>query len=446
MSVVVSTEDVGPCRKQLTIEVPPPAVEAETRRIVGEFRRRARVPGFRKGKVPVELVRQRYEREIDQEVVDRLVPRYWRQAEAEGELDILMPPQVEQVDHDPGVSLKFTATVEVRPKIEIGELGDIELPESEVDPEDAEIEKAIEDLRRQVADWVPTARAAARGDRVRGSLVLLDDDEASSGEQPVDFEVGDEQVWEELSLAAVGARPEGAVEFDRRDEPEAPQRRYKLTVEAVEERELPELDDELATKLGKFDSLDALREAVAGQLQAGKSRDRRLARERALLDEMRQRHPLALPDGVVQQEVEHMLRTYADEMARRGIDLEKAEFDWQALAERERPNAEKRVHSRLLLDAAAEREGTEVDEQEFEQVLAQLARAEGRSAGAVRQALDRSGRLGELRSRLRREKLLRRLLGEEPPVGEGDSEPEVGPAESAPIERDPVEDDLVEND
>ena len=122
MSVVVSVEDVGPCRKQLTIEVPQPAVEAETRRIVGEFRKRARIPGFRKGKVPAELVRQRYEREIDQEVVDRLVPRYWHQAEAESELDALLPPRVEQVDHDPGVSLRFTATVEVRPQIEIGEL------------------------------------------------------------------------------------------------------------------------------------------------------------------------------------------------------------------------------------------------------------------------------------------------------------------------------------
>ncbi len=423
MSVVVSIEDVGPCRKQLTIEVPPPAVEAETRRIVGEFRQRARVPGFRKGKVPAELVRQRYEREIDQEVVDRLVPRYWHQAEAEGELDVLMPPRVEQVDHDPGVSLKFTATVEVRPNVEIGELGDVELPEAETEPDENEIEEAIEDLRRRVAEWVPAARAAARGDRLRGSLVLLDDEEESPTEQPVDFEVGDEHVWEELSLAAVGAQPGGSLEFDRREAPEAPQRRYRLTVEAVEERELPELDDELAGKLGEFDSLEALREAVAGQLRAGKSQERRLARERALLDEMRRRHPLALPDGVVQQEVESMLRTYADEMARRGIDLEKADFDWQALAERQRPNAEQRVHARLLLDAAAKQQGTLVDEHEFEQVLAQLARSEGRTTSAVRQALDRSGRLGELRDRLRREKLLRRLLGEDEP------EPEAGAAE-----------------
>jgi trigger factor len=424
MSVVVSIENVGPCRKQLQIEVPAPAVEAETRRIVDEYRRQARLPGFRKGKVPAELVRQRYEREIDQEVVDRLVPRYWHQAEAEGELDALTPPRVEQVDHEPGASLRFTATVEVRPLIEIGELGDIELPEPGVEPGEDEIEQAIEDLRRQVADWVPADRAAARGDRLRGQLILIDDEEDSPTEQPVDFEVGHEQVWEELSLAAVGARPEGAIEFDRREGENGPSKRYRLTVEAVEQRQLPELDDELAARLGDFADVAALREAVVERLRLAKGRERRLARERALLDEMRQRHPLALPEGVVQQEVEAMLRTWAEEMTRRGVDLEQAELDWQALADRERPQAEKRVHARLLLDAAAEKEEIQVDEDEFEKVLAQLARAEGRSAGAVRQALDRSGRLSELRARLRREKLLRRLLGED------ESEPEVGAAEN----------------
>jgi trigger factor len=438
MSVVVSSEEAGPCKRRLTIEVPQPAVEAETQRIVGEFRRRARVPGFRKGKVPMELVRQRYEREIDQEVVDRLVPRYWRQAEAEGELDLLLPPRVEQVDHDPGVSLKFTATVEVRPRIEIGELGGIELPEPDVEPAQSEIDKTIEDLRRQAATWVPAGRAAARGDRVRGSLTLLDGEDQEPGGQTVDFEVGDEQVWEELSLAAVGARPEGQVEFGRRDEPAGAERRYRLEVEAVEERELPELNDELAARLGNFEDLAALQQAVVERLRQAKSHDRRLERERVLLDELRARHPLALPDGVVQQEVEAMLRAYAEEMARRGVDLEKAELDWQALSERERPNAEKRVHARLLLDAVAEKQGVTVGEQEFEQMLAQLARAEGRSTGAVRQALDRSGRLGELRSRMRREKLLGRLLGETPAADE-EVDPEAGAvagAESAESDQD----------
>ncbi len=414
MSVVVAIEDVGPCRKQLTVQVPAPAVEAETRRVVGEFRRRARMPGFRKGKVPAELVRQRYEREIDREVVDRLVPRYWRQAEAEGRLDVLMPPRIEGVDMQPGAGFTFTATVEVRPEIELGELDEFELPELEVEPAPDEIEEALADLARQASDWLPAERPAARGDRVRGSLSASSEGDGPEAPQAVDFEVGDPQVWEELSLAAVGAAPGAELEFGRRPGPEEPERRYRLAVEAVEERQLPELDDELAKRLGDFESVVELRAAVADRLREGKRQERRRRRERALLDELRRRHPLALPDGVVQQEVEAMLRAYAEELARRGVDLEKAEIDWQNLAERERPQAEKRVHARLLLDAAAEQQEVRVEEDEFEKVLAQLARAEGRTTVAVRQALDGSGRLAELRARLRREKLLRRLTGDEP--------------------------------
>ena len=416
MSVVVSIEDVGPWRKQLSIKVPGPAVEAETRRVVDDYRRRARLPGFRKGKVPAELVRQRYEREIDREVVDRLVPRYWHQAEAEAELDVLAPPHVEQVDHQPGAGLTFSATVEVRPQIEIGELDGIELPEADTSPSETEIDQAIEDLRRQAADWVPADRAAARGDRVRGSLRRTDGAEDDAEEQPVAFEVGDEQVWEELSLAAVGARPGGEVEFSRRPGPEAEESGFQLRVEAVEERELPDLDDELAKRLGEFPDVAALRAAVGERLAAAKQQELRLTRERALLEELRRRHPLALPDGLVQQEVEGTLRAYAEEMARRGIDLEQAEFDWQALADRERPQAEQRVHGRLLLDALAEKREIEVGEEEFEQVLAQLARVEGRSAAQVRKALDSSGRLAELRARIGREKLLRQMLGDDTEV------------------------------
>lgn len=427
MSVVVSIEDVGACRKQLKVEVPAAAVAAEMRRVVDDYRRKARVSGFRKGKVPVELVRRRFGKEIEREVVDRLIPRYWRQAEAEQELDTLLPPSVEAVDFNAGESLTFTAVVETRPQVEIGPMDDVELPELAVDPTPDEIDEAIEDLRRQGADWVQAERPAARGDRVRGELEPLDA-EGEAAARPVDFEIGHEQIWEELSLAATGAAAGQQIELTRRDQPDGPERRYRLRVEAVEERSLPELDDEFARRVGQFDDVAAMRDAVETRLRALKGEERMRRRERALLDELRRRHPLALPEGVVQQDVENALRAYAEQLANRGIDLEKADIDWQALAERERPQAEKRVHARLLLDAAAAQQGVEVSEAEFEQVLAQLARAEGRSAQAVRQALDGSGRLGDLRARLRRDKLLRRLLGEAAPEDDGDDSEEAAEA------------------
>src|SRR5215510_15397629 len=106
MSVVVSIQEVGPCRKQLKVEVPAPAVEAETMRVVAEYGRQARIPGFRKGKVPTELVKRRFAKDIDQEVKERLLPRYWKQAQAEASIEPLLPPEVAEVaDLQPGEPL-----------------------------------------------------------------------------------------------------------------------------------------------------------------------------------------------------------------------------------------------------------------------------------------------------------------------------------------------------
>src|SRR5262245_23814198 len=141
MSVVVSVQDVGPCRKQLTVEVPAPAVEAETERVLAEYGRRVKVPGFRPGKVPREVIRRRFGKDIDHEVVDRLLPRYWRQAQAESAMEPLLPPEVERVDDvAPGAPLTFVATVETRPAIELGNTRDFDLPDPPVEPGTVEVE------------------------------------------------------------------------------------------------------------------------------------------------------------------------------------------------------------------------------------------------------------------------------------------------------------------
>src|SRR5260370_22701715 len=143
MSVVLSMQDVGPWRKQLTVEVPAPAVEAETQRVVREFGQRVRLPGFRRGKVPAELVRRRFAKDIEREVIDRLVPRYWRQAQAESEIEPLLPPSVEEVgDLEPGRPLTFVATVETRPRVALGNIHDFQLPDPASEPADPDGAKA----------------------------------------------------------------------------------------------------------------------------------------------------------------------------------------------------------------------------------------------------------------------------------------------------------------
>lgn len=413
MSVVLSVEESGPCQRQVKVEVPAPAVEAELDRVAREFRQRARMPGFRKGKVPLELVRKMYGEEIEKEVLERLLPRYWRQAEAEARLEALLPPRVEQVDLEAGEPLTFVAVVETRPEIALGDLDGFELPEVDLAVGEEEVGQALEDIRRQVAEWVAVDRPAGRGD-----LVVADMTELGAAEQPsqrVAFEVGDEEVWEELSLEVTGKGAGGTTEFSRTEGEgeEARTRSFRLEVVEVKERDLPPLDDALAGKVAKLETLQALRDDVAARIADAKRRRRLQLRERSLLEQLQQRHPIPLPEGLVEHELEHLLHEYADHLGLRGVDAKTTGVDWRGLAEELRPQAARRVHARLLLDAAVEKLGVAVEERELEAALASIARAQGRTSQAVRQALARDDRLKELRAQLLRQKTMRRLLGEE---------------------------------
>jgi len=450
MSVVQSIEDVGPSKKELRIEVPAPAVEAETERVVQDYGRKVRLPGFRPGKVPAAVVRQRFREEVEREVVERLVPRYWRQAEAETGIEPLTRPELAGVDERaPGEALVFTARAEVRPEIALADLSDLELPDPPTEPSEEEVAAALEELRRQSGDWAPVERPAGQGD-----LVAVEIEEttppaegaaAGSGAEPtattVEIEVGSPRVWEELSVAVTGLSEGRKGEFSRMDEEEGRvrERSFRFEVRAVKERDLPELDDELAEQVGGFESVAALTEAVRARLAHGKLHERQEARERVLLDALRERHPVALPEGLVDSELEGLVQEYAETIARQGVDVERAGIDWRAVADQARPAAEKRVHARLVLDAVARREGIEVTAQELETALARIAAEQNLSTGQVRRALDADGRLARLRGQLLRGKTLRHLLGDEAAgksggaatVEGGEDGPEAAPGEGS---------------
>lgn len=422
MSVVISQEDTGPCRKQLVVEVPAPAVDAERQRVIADLGRQVSLPGFRKGKVPRKVVERRFKKDIEDTVVEHLLPRYWRQAQAETGLEPLLPPSVDKVEFEAGEPLRFHASVEVRPEISLGDIDSLTLPNPEVEPSEDEVSEALEDLRRRNSDWVPVERPAAQGDLVNVEITSQptaaseESEEAQAPEpQTITVEVGDARVWEELSLAVTGLSDGQKGEFIRRVGPEGEEgeeRRFKVQVIAVKERELPPLDDDLAQSVGSFEDLAELRAEIEKQIRQGKEQARGRDRERSLMSQLRELHPIELPEGVVQKELEEMLSRHAEHMASQGVDLDKVEIDWAALMEQAKPQAQERVHGRLLLDAVIKDKSIEVSEEDFEAALADIARAQKTSTVVVRQALDRADRLGELKAQLNREKAVKLLLGD----------------------------------
>ena len=235
MSVVLNVEEIGPCRKELKIEIPAPAVDAETSRVLGEFGRKASLPGFRKGKVPQNLVQRHFGDDIRREVVERLVPRYFRQAVAEKGIDPLLAPEVEMAKVETGTGMTFIARVEVRPEIELRNYKDFSLPDPQVEATPDEVKTAISDLRLRHADWKPASRPAATGDRAKIELKPVlgpgDLEGAGGGEivaeaQTVDIEVGSQQIWDEISLAVAGLSVGQGSSFTRK-ESRAPPRRAR---------------------------------------------------------------------------------------------------------------------------------------------------------------------------------------------------------------------------
>jgi trigger factor len=429
MSVVIQFEEAGPWKKRLTIEVPAPAVEAETGRVIKQLGQSINLPGFRKGKIPASIIQKRFSSEVERRVTEVLVPRYWNQAEAEKSLDALTQPQVEDVRFEPGAPMRFVAVVETRPEIELKNVDDFTLPEGDVEPSADDVNQALTDLRRRFAAWKPVDRPAARGDVVQGEVVRLAGEEAESpGEaerQPLRIEIGADGVDEELSLALTGLAPGQSTTFRRRPGAGAEDRpaEFRIEVSGVEEIELAELDDDLAVKLGATDAAK-LEDDVRGQLRAIRRMELEKKRDAALLEQLRERHPMELPQGVVEQEVDRMFQDQLTRLAAQGVDLEHAPIDWEAMRSQLRPQAQKRVHSSLLLEAVARAKNLKLDEAEFERFLSTIAREQKKSSLAVRQELDQSGRLPLIRAQLLESQALRHLLSAgEGPAGAGDEFP-----------------------
>lgn len=438
MSVVVSRREVGVCRQEFEIEVPASEVDAEYLRVARDYRRRARIDGFRKGKAPLDLVRQRFAGSIGEDVSERLAPKYWQRASEEDGVHAMLPPSVAPVLAAPGQPLRFTVTVDVEPEVEIGDSRSFELPQPETEPSEAEVDELLEQVRLQRSTWVPVDRAAARGDRVRGRIHRSalpghvpeaaaeddqdrDQDERGPATHDIDLELGDERAWPELTDNLTGLSAGQRADFERTetDEDVERQRGYEIEVEEVLERKLPDVDDDWASSLAAtIETVDDLRRQLSEQVQAQKTEQAGQQRTDALLDQLRERYPVTLPEAVVEREALQMARSYANNLARQGFDLERQQLPWEQLMEEIRPQAEKRAHSSFLLDRIARDDGVEATAEDLERALEIMARARNTNRGRLRRELERDGGLEMLRVELRRDRTVQTLLAANAPPEE----------------------------
>jgi trigger factor len=413
--VSVQLVEENSCKRSLVVEVPAEVVDKEVERLAREYAARAKVPGFRPGKVPLGIIRQRYGSELRSDATQDLIQRYWRDALKEHALRPLSEPVIEDLHAEPGTPMKFKVSFEVLPPLDIRNYKGVPatIPSSKV--EDTDVEAAIQELRERHAEFVPVEDTAIKD----GHFATLSvEGEFGGGEPPLKEDdvvcaVGDPRTnstfSENLQGARIGDERAFAVSY-----PDDYHRKrfagktvdYKVRVKEVKEKVLPEPNDDFAKDFGGADTLEALRLKIRDDLVRKAEESAEKVARQAVLDTVVRSHSFEIPETLVHEELRGHAEQVAGSLARRGVDVNEAAIDWKKILEEERPNAEDAVRRTLVLDAVARQEGIEVTDQELDEQLEKIAQASHKSLAAIRAQLEKDKRIQAFKDHLRQKKAL----------------------------------------
>lgn len=417
----IAIETLSPVKRALSIEIEPAVVGQEFADAYSELGRRVKVPGFRPGKVPLPVLEKRFEREVTDDVVKRLVPRYYEQAIKDSGLVPVQLPTIEELSISRDAPLSFRAVVEVRPSVALQPYKGIPLTRRRVQVTDADLAEALESVRLRQAELVSYDAEHAIAD---GDFAVIDFEGVSDG-QPVAgagasgylVHVGAQSVMPEIEAALIGKRSGDRVEAEVTFPAEYQNARvagrrvlFRISIGDVKQRVLPALDDELAKDLG-LASIGELRERIRTELEARRRAEHRAEERSAVLKQLSDRHQVDLPPSLVQREAE-LLRDRVERHLGGAVQGQGAPgADAEAFTREVVGAAEERVKGDLLLEAIAEREGLSVGTDEIEREVQRIAAQTRSDVREVRRLLaGESGEFVGLTATIRREKTLDWLI------------------------------------
>lgn len=418
------TTETNSCVRELEVEVPAETVARETRRVTKEFARLARLPGFRPGKAPAELVRRRFWNDIKSEVLHALVPSSLENTLREKNLSPVGDPAIAELSFEPEKPLRFKATFEVLPEIQLNEYKGLEIEPGRVELTEEDVERELEALRQRAATYEPVeGRPAEDGDTVIASLVGVITEPKEKRDpivlEDVRVQVGEEGTLKAFSEGLRGARPDEERQFSvpyPENYPEAGLAgrtvAFTARVKGIERKKLPELNDEFAKQVGDYQSLKELKVKLRQHLeQARAQREKEITRQR-LLEALLAKHEFPVPDALVERQLDARLERDVRALLTQGIDPRRVDVDWARLRRDQRPRAAREVQVGLLLQRIAEAEDLQPTEAETQQEIERLARESGQTPDALRARLTKEGNLGRISSAIRSEKVVEFLLSQ----------------------------------
>jgi trigger factor len=402
-------------RKALAFEVDSEQVQQEIDARAKELARRVKLPGFRPGKVPLDVVKKRFKDEILGEAAEAIVNKVvFDELDGRG-LKPLAPPRVEEVKLEEGQPMSFKAVFETLPLVELPDWKGLRVSARGPKVTDEDVQKEVDRLREEAARYDPVeeARPTRSGDFVLLDLVWKPLDGGKGGrDENALIEIGNAGNHKDMNAGleglSVGEARDIEVAWGEDAAPTIAGKtvRYSVTLKGIKKKVVPERDDEFAKDLGEFDSLAALEGKIRQQLQAAEERRADREVKGALVEALVAKVGFEVPEALVARHMSARTESLARGLAYQGIDPRKVGVDWKQYHESTREDSVKAARADILLDEIARREGIEVRDTEVDAEIARISERSGRSREQVRAQMTKEGDLGALAARIREEKTL----------------------------------------
>lgn len=398
----VQVEKLEKNMAKLTIEVAPEELEKAIEGAYQKNKSKISVPGFRKGKVPRQMIERMYGKEVFYEdAVNALIPEAYEKAVDECEEEIVSSPKIEVSQVEAGKPFIFTAEVALKPEVKLGKYKGVKVEKADTEVTDEEVDKEIDKERESNARNIDVTDRAVKD----GDIVTLDFEgfvdgtafEGGKGENyPLTIGSGTfiPGFEEQLVGAEIGKETEVNVTFPEDYQAEDLKGKaavFKCTVKEIKEKELPVLDDEFASEVSEFETLAEYKADVKGRLEERKAKAAREAKEAAVIEEIIKDSDMEIPEAMIETQQRQMIDEFAQRIQMQGLTLEQyfqftgASYD--QMIEQVKPQAEKRIQSRLVLEAVAAAEKIEATEEDYEEELKSMAEAYQMEVDKVKELL-----------------------------------------------------------
>ena len=408
--------DISACRKSFDIEIPPDVVDKEISHISNNLVQRAKVPGFRPGKAPVSVIKTRYREEIVTEMLQHLLPKYFLEAVKEKDLDIVDEPHYESVDYDTGRPVKFKALFEVYPDLDITNYTGIPAEDVSFDVADTDIDSTLKKLQEDMSELSPAEaeRPVKQGDFVEisftgketGALEPMFTEKAT-------VEVGGPSTLQEFTENLTGTTVNEEKTFSVTYRDDYPEKRlagktleYQVKVEAIKQKDVPELNDEFAQRLGQYSTFEELRTKVRQDLEKHRREHANEELREKLLRWLEEHNEFEVPESLVERQIQIRMQRLLRDLSRQGINPQRLDVDWAKIGADQREQAIRDVKGSLLLSYVAHKEKIDVNDHDVETEIDRIATEMNNPRQRVREILTKDSGMARLRSQIQNRKTL----------------------------------------